>query len=166
MRKVGRHIAMVLALVAGSAMLNHENSAYARGPYSSTAQVMRAAERGDVNAQAHLGWMYSVGVGVPQNYVLAAKWYLCAAERGHGAAQFALGLLYNKGQGVQHDLVLAYMWLNLSAAQARGENRDFRVRIRDAIASKMTIAEIAVAQQIALDQAAVRGRRSSLRISP
>ena len=32
LRKGGRSIAMVLALVAGSEMLNHENSAYARGP--------------------------------------------------------------------------------------------------------------------------------------
>ena len=87
----------------------------------------------------------------PQDYVLAAKWFQCAAERGHGGAQFALGLLHNKGQGVEPNLLLSYMWLNLSASQAKGEERDFKVRMRDAVASKMTVAQVAVAQQMAMN---------------
>jgi TPR repeat protein len=93
--------------------------------------------------------MYSIGRGLPQNYHQAAKWYRRAAQQGHGGAQFALGLLYNKGQGVPKDLVLAHMWLNLSATQAIGEDRDFIVRIRDGIASKMTIAQVEAAQRLA-----------------
>ena len=93
--------------------------------------------------------MYAHGTGVPQNYFLAAKWYQSAAERGHGGAQFELGLLHNKGQGVPQDLVLAYMWLNLSASEAVGEDRDFKVRLRDAVASKMTVAQVALGQQMA-----------------
>jgi TPR repeat protein len=142
-----------LALVAADASggLLHDQSALAGSPYSDAARVIRAAERGNVRAQAQLGFMYSIGQGVPQDYVLAAKWYRIAAERGHGGAQFALGLLHNKGQGVQMDFVRAYMWLNLSASQAVGEDRDFKVRIRDAVASKMTVAEVAVAQQMAMN---------------
>ncbi len=153
MRKGSRFIAIVLALVAAdaaSAALRHNGIAHASSPYSYAAQVMRAAERGNVRAQAQLGWMYSTGRGVPQNYVLAAKWYRCAAEQGHGGAQFALGLLHNKGQGVHLDLVRAYLWLNLSASQAVGEDRDFKVRIRDGVASKMTVVQVALAQQMAL----------------
>jgi hypothetical protein len=93
--------------------------------------------------------MYAHGSGVPQNYFLAAKWYQRAAERGHGGAQLELGLLHNKGQGVPQDLVLAYMWLNLSASEAVGEDRDFKVRLRDAVATKMTVAQVALAQQMA-----------------
>jgi TPR repeat protein len=118
-------------------------------PYTAAEKVIRLAERGDLNAQAQLGWMYSIGRGVPQNYLLAAKWFRIAANRGHGGAQFALGLLYNKGQGVPLDVVLAYMWMNLSASQAVGDDRDFKVRLRDGLASKMTIAQVEAAQQMA-----------------
>ena len=86
---------------------------------------------------------------MPQHDHLAATWYLRAAEGGHGEAQFQLGLLYNKGRGVSLDLVQSYMWLNLAAAQAAGEDRSFRVRIRDGVASKMTINQIELAQQMA-----------------
>jgi TPR repeat protein len=140
----------VLALIAADAAgatLHAQAAGYSRH-HAHVVQVIRAAKHGNVRAQARLAWMYSTGFGVPQDYIRAAKWYYRAAKRGHGGAQFQLGLLHNKGQGVERDLVRAYMWLNRSASQAVGEDRDFKVRIRDAIASKMTIAEIAVAQQL------------------
>jgi hypothetical protein len=77
--------------------------------------------------------MYANGRDVPQNYFLAAKSYQSAATRGHGGAQFELGILHNKGQGATQDNVLPYMWLNLSA----GEERDFKLRIRDGVASNI-----------------------------
>jgi hypothetical protein len=46
--------------------------------------------------------------------------------------------------------VLAYMWLNLSASQAVGENQDFKARMRDAIATKMTVRQVQMAQGLAL----------------
>jgi len=36
---------------------------------------------------------------------------------------------------------VASVWLNLSASQAEGDDRDFKVRIRDRVASKMTAAQ-------------------------
>jgi uncharacterized protein len=119
-------------------------------PYAVAATVMRQAEKGNVKAEAQLGWMYATGRGVPQDYAKAAKWYYCAAILGHGGAQFELGMLYNKGLGVPRDWVLSYMWLNLSASQAVGDDRDFKVRMRDAVASKLTPAEVAQAQHMAL----------------
>ena len=101
-------------------------------------------------------WAYLNGRGVPQDYRKAAKWYHLAAERGHGGAQFALGIMYNKGQGVPIDFVLSYMWLNFSAAQAVGEIRDFKVRIRDAIASKLTPNQMDEAQYLALNFSRMR----------
>jgi uncharacterized protein len=119
-------------------------------PYARAATVMRLADKGNMNAEAQLGWMYSVGRGVPQDYAKAAKWYSLAAGQGHGWAQFELGMLYNKGQGVPRDYVLSYMWINLSASQAVGDDRDFKSRMRDAIASKLTPSQVAQAQQMAL----------------
>ena len=68
-----------------------------------------------------------------------------------GDAQYQLGMLYNKGQGVPRDYVLAYMWLNLSASQAVGEDQDFKSRMRDAIAMKMTERQVRTAQIMAVD---------------
>jgi uncharacterized protein len=118
--------------------------------YAAAATVIRQAEKGNVKAEAQLGWMYATGRGVPQDYAKAAKWYYCAAIRGHGQAQFELGMLFNKGQGVPRDYVLSYMWLNLSASQAVGDDRDFKARMRDAVASKLTPMEIAEAQHMAV----------------
>ena len=94
--------------------------------------------------------MFSTGRGVPQDFYEAAKWYYLAAVQGHREAQFQLGLLYNKGQGVPRDYLLSYLWLNLSASQAVGNDRDFKVQIRNSIATKMTAAELALAQRMAL----------------
>jgi len=146
--------AALLALIAGQARateLHEQEFIRAAPPYVAAAKVIRAAKAGNVRAQAVLGWMYANGRGVPQDYFLAAKSYQSAATQGHGGAQFELGLLHNKGQGVPQDYVLAYMWLNLSASQAVGEDRDFKVRIRDGIASKMTPAQMALAQQMSQD---------------
>jgi uncharacterized protein len=41
----------------------------------------RAAEQGDVDSQVVLGLAYAKGIGVPQNYVEAHKWYDIAASR-------------------------------------------------------------------------------------
>jgi TPR repeat protein len=153
-KKTSGIVAIVVALVAARALgaeLHETAFVRAAPPYVAAAKVIRSAKVGDVRSQAVLGWMYAHGSGVPQNYFLAAKWYQRAAERGHGGAQLELGLLHNKGQGVPQDLVLAYMWLNLSASNAVGEDRDFKVRLRDAVASKMTIAQVALAQEMAVN---------------
>ena len=129
---------------------------YAPASYAKAANVIRLAHRGDRRAQAYLGFMYQTGKGVPENYELAAYWYGMAAERGDGNAQFALGLMYNKGQGVKADFVQAHKWLNLSAAQAKGEDRDFKVRIRNSIETKMSVAQVQTAQQLARDWSRMR----------
>ncbi len=125
-------------------------AAYASARHDSVAAILVRAQRGNVAAEARLGWLYSIGRGVPQNYYEAARWYYRAATRGNADAQFALGMLYNKGQGVQRDYVLSYLWLNLSAAQSAGADRDFKTTIRDAIASKMTPQQLLTAQELGL----------------
>jgi TPR repeat protein len=152
MAKFGRLIAVVIALLAfdmGSAIFQNAGSAVAKESYSTVSRIKQRAARGDINAQAELGLLYSKGRGVPQNYHLAAMWYRRAAERGHCGAQLALGLLYNNGDGVPKNFMLAYMWIDLSAAQATGDIHDFKARLRDSIASKLTPNQLEEAQQLA-----------------
>jgi TPR repeat protein len=57
--------------------------------------------------------------------------------------------MYDKGQGVQQDGVRAYMWLNLAAARAPRRYREYYLRMRDAVASKMTPGQIVAGQRLA-----------------
>jgi TPR repeat protein len=59
--------------------------------------------------------------------------------------------MYDKGQGVRQDAVLAHKWLILAAAHAGQRQREYYARLRDAVASKMSSAQIALAQQLALE---------------
>src|SRR6185295_19171805 len=76
------------------------------GRYSrDVARVRGLAAHGSARAQTQLGYRYQNGIGVPQDYGLAADWYNRAAERGEPRAQHLLGLLYDKGFGVPLDFV-------------------------------------------------------------
>jgi uncharacterized protein len=108
------------------------------------------------SAQTRLCFRYQTGRGVPQSFPLAAAYCYAAAEHGDPNAQYLLGLMYDKGQGVEHDVVLAYMWLNLAAAHAPHRLHDPYARLRDAVASKMTAAQIADGQALAVAWAARR----------
>ena len=121
--------------------------------------TIQSAERGNAKAQALLGFMYEHGHNVAQNYVRAAYWYRCAAEQGQPTAQFLLGLLYDKGHGVERSETLAYMWLSLAASHAPPEKREYFLRIRDAVATKLNDDKIADAQWLAAQFVPIHGRR-------
>jgi TPR repeat protein len=134
-------------------------SAFGRGDYVIAFRKLRPlAERGSADAQAILALMYQQGNGVAQDAVMAAHWYLAAAEQGHVGAQYQLGLLYDKGQGVPPSTVIAYKWLNLAAARAEPRVREYYVRIRDAVASKLDTEQLAQAQWLATSWTARRAR--------
>lgn len=135
-----------------AATLRQGISAFSRQDYATATRILvPLAERGDPKAQAYLGFMFETGRGVPQNYTEAAFWYRRSAEQGFSGAQYSLGLLYDRGQGVPRDIIEASKWLNLATAAASGEGREFRVRIRDAVTSKMTRGEIAVSRRRAME---------------
>jgi TPR repeat protein len=126
--------------------------AFKRHKYSAAATLLQSpAEQGDPGAQAILCFLYTHGRGVPQNYREAAGWCRRAANQDNSEAQYMLGLLYNKGHGVPEDFIEAYKWLNLAATRASGPKQDFSYRIRDSVANKMSPAQIAEAQRLALD---------------
>jgi TPR repeat protein len=82
--------------------------------------------------------------------MVAAGWYRCASQQGFPAAQYMLGLMYDKGQGVPQDYVIAYALLDLAVAGA-GPEREHWARIRDAVASKLSLIERVRAQQLAFE---------------
>jgi TPR repeat protein len=149
-----RFAAIILAALAlGSPARAGSSEAfalYARGDYVAAAELLRPlAEAGNPRAQGMLGFLYEYGHGVPQNFGLAAMWYSCGADGGDPTAQYLLGLLYDKGRGVPEDVVLAQKWLILAAMRTNRRDRDLYIRVRDAVASKMTIGQVTLAQQLA-----------------
>jgi len=122
---------------------------FAGGPIYYPAQPIVLAH-GSARALGQLGFRYENGFGVPQNYAAAADLYLRAAEQGDPFAQSRLGLSYDKGHGVRQDFILAYKWLDLAAARAPRRDQDFYRRLRDAVASKMSLDQVVEGQRLAL----------------
>ena len=77
--------------------------------------ITEAAERGDAEAQSHLGIMYFQGHGVPQSGALAAEWFRKAADQGHAPAQCNLGTTYLYGNGSPQSDALAVEWYRKAA---------------------------------------------------
>ena len=97
-----------------------------------------------MQAQYSLGFMYSDGIGVPENDKTAVKWYTLAAEQGHASAQQNLAQIYSDGHGVPADYVRAYMWFNLASFN----DETFGSKNKDIVAQKMTAADIGKAQEL------------------
>ncbi len=150
-------LALAFLAPAQAASLRAGLAAYDRQDFNAAAAILRPlAIAGDPRAQSYVGYMYETGRGFPQNYNVAAYWYFRAANQGESTAQYMLGLLYDKGDGVQQDYIKAHMWLDLAAAHAPPKSRDYCVRLRNAVATKMTRGEIGVARQLALQWVPVR----------
>jgi TPR repeat protein len=127
------------------------NAAYASGDYVQAVNLLSPlAFRGNASAQARLGFMFEHGYGAPQVYDTAADLYLQASQRGNPFGQAMLGLMYDKGHGVPQDFILAYKWLNLAAARASKRERGYFIRLRDAVASKLSPTQIAEGQRLAM----------------
>ncbi len=119
-----------------------------KGDYATALKEWRPlAEQGDAEAQYALGVIYNHARGVPQDYEKAFHWYSKAAAQGLAMAQSKLGMMYGLGRGVPQDYVLAHLWMSLAAAQGIEQAR----KIRDKLAEKMTPAQLADAQRLALE---------------
>jgi TPR repeat protein len=146
---------VLLAACAGGARANpleEAAHAYASEHFVRAERFVRPlAERGVPRAETLLGVMYLRGQGAPQNYQLAAQWFRAAAEAGEPAAQYFLGELYDRGLGVTQDFVLAEAWLDIAVARAGPLWRRPWALIRDAIAQKLSRADLEEAQRLAAD---------------
>jgi uncharacterized protein len=146
-------LAAVLAFTPAHAdSLASARRAYDRGDYVRVVtRLTPLALRGNSSAQAMLGFMYEHGFGTPQAYDAASNLYARAAVAGNPFGQAMLGLMYDKGHGVPQDVILAYKWTNLAAGRAARSQRDYYLRLRNAIASKMSSDQIAIGQTLALN---------------
>lgn len=148
------------SVLAGA--LSAAERAYARHDYVHAAPLLLLeAERGSPAAQTYIGFMYQNGLGVPQNYSAAAAWLNEAAQQGEPTAQVLLGLLFDKGYGVPIDWVQAEVWLSLAASQASRGQQDHWARMRDAVAQKLTLDQLAEAQERAFAWAPIPLRNSA-----
>jgi hypothetical protein len=152
-------IATILAApakAADDAVINEGTIAALGDPATALRQAHAMARRGLPRGEALLGYMYEHGLGVPQSWPAAVDYYLLAAEHGDPTGQYLLGLMYDKGFGVSRDVVLAYKWLDLAAARAPRGSKEYFQRLRDAVASKMTRAQLDLGQQLALEWSMLR----------
>jgi hypothetical protein len=72
--------------------------------------TLKAAEQGNVQAQAATAMLYANGRGVHQDYAEAGKWWIKAAEGGDLAAARHAWNLYRNGEGVERNATIANQW--------------------------------------------------------
>jgi len=77
--------------------------------------LRRAAKRSDPSGWAGLGYAYYYGLGVRQDYALAAKALSAAARLGHLDAIFNLGVLALRGEGMEQSLHKAERFWRVAA---------------------------------------------------
>ena len=103
------------------------------------------AAQGHAAAQYNLGVMNEWGDGVPQNNLLAIKWYRRAAENFHKDAQNNLGAMYSKGEGVEQNFIKALKWFVISGENGSEEGR----KNIDMVEKRMTSEQITLARKLA-----------------
>lgn len=140
----------LVILLAGLSCLSYVFGQEAQAPPAESLKSLHErAEKGDTKAQVNLGNVYREGEGVAQDYAEALRWHRKAAEQGEALAQYSVGVMYYRGQGVAQDYVRAHMWMNLAASRFTGDEQKNYAGVRDEVAGKMTVAQIAEAQALA-----------------
>jgi len=87
---------------------------------TAVALYREAAEGGNTDAMANLGFMYNSGLGVAQSSTEAVRWYRAGAEEGGANAMNNLGYMYYSGRGVAQDHAEAVRWYRASAEGGYG----------------------------------------------
>ena len=91
---------------------------YDKKNYSEAVRLFKiAAEGGDAEAQAELGWCYLDGNGITKSYSEAFKWFSQSANQGNANGQNGLGGCYRNGYGVNQSYSESIKWFRLSAEQ-------------------------------------------------
>ena len=86
------------------------------GMVAETLELARETATDEPEKWFQTGEAYYYGLGVPQDYAEAAKWYRKAADQGHADAQFSLGLMYASGRGVTQKDTQGTMWFRKAAS--------------------------------------------------
>jgi serine/threonine protein kinase len=91
----------------------------------------RAADAGDRSGMLHMGGMYQLGMGVPQDDGAAVRWYRKASGAGEPSAMFDLGAMYESGRGVPADLAKARDLYRRAAVYGNAEAQAALVRLKN-----------------------------------
>jgi len=92
--------------------------------------------------QYRIGKLHNAGLGTPQDYSQAARWFEMAAEENHKYAQYSLAGLYYRGQGVSQDFARAFELYQKSAAQGNAyASYELAKMFRDGIGTGKNMSE-------------------------
>jgi TPR repeat protein len=78
---------------------------------------LKAAQKGDDEAQLKVGYAYHEGIGVRRDFRKAVYWYKRASRQENKYAQYNIGLCYIDGDGVGQNKRQAIKWLQRAAQQ-------------------------------------------------
>jgi TPR repeat protein len=115
---------------------------------------IKAASQGNAAAQANLGYMSLDGFGLPADPAAAAGWFKRAADQGDASAMLGLATLLEAGKGVPKDVVQAAKWYTLASIDDGEYDEELFARAKkakEALAAKMTPAQIVQADKLAQD---------------
>jgi hypothetical protein len=68
-------------------------------PPATYEEALTQARLGDVGSMNEVGWYHFRGLGVPQDYVEACRWFQTASDRGHLHATAGLAVCHERGVG-------------------------------------------------------------------
>ena len=119
------------------------STAYSQESNFETTKLL--AEQGYTDAQANLGFMYMIGLGVPENDAEAVKWFRLAAEQGNAEAQHNLGVMHFTGNDDPVNYMAAFVWYSVAADQGYEDAKTQR----DMVAARLTTEQRARGKEMA-----------------
>lgn len=105
-------------------------------------------------AQHNLGVMYRDGIGTERNLSIARLWFQQAAQNNVPRSQADLGYMHAMGKGVEKNYIRAFMWWSIAA----DTGLKIAMNNLNTLKSRMTVEEIAQANELALKCAAKKFR--------
>ena len=105
-------------------------SANQKQDYGTAIRIWKAlVEKGHMEAQVGLGFLYYYGKGTPKNYKEAARLFTLAANQGHTNAQKSLALMYRDGVGVPKNLKETFKFLKMAAEQGNSADAQYELGV-------------------------------------
>lgn len=118
------------------------------------ASYRAATENGELEVASPLGYMFSRGKGVAQDYAKAVYWYKLSAEGGFSNGQYNLGDAYRAGVGVPRDDKAALKWMLISEMSSGpgNDNEGLAARSIPQVSARLTAAEVEQVRKAARDE--------------
>lgn len=111
-------IPFCVILVFACSKTDDPSIAFQNGDYERAFELWKPlADKGNLDAQNHLGVHFLLGLGVDKDYQKANEWYEMAARQGHADAQRNYGDMIYNGLGIQQDYYKAFIWYFASSQQ-------------------------------------------------